>query len=178
MEFKDYFKVIDYSPLRKTIKDRHYNQTKLGKEIGFSRAVIQQMLRRLRLYDTGVVFNIAKTLNCCISDIVQFKGFEVNYPLVSIPPCKDDKLSYKKFLADIEFSNGESPRKQLYRVEDLDYSENRCNGIRPDIKDLTDRTLSPTVVRAVMNDKPISIVSLYNICKHFKCYPDDVLSVV
>ena len=178
MRFKDYLEVIDFSPLYKTLKDRRVYHTELAEYTGKDRQNIQAMFRNERLSDTKFIFDTAKMLKCHISDIVSFTDIKPRYPLLSLPPKENSILSYSVFLANIEYAKGKPASELLADVDDMDLSEDLMKGFYPEGKVMTNRKLSPMIIRKIIHNEPVHVTVIYNICKHFKCYPDDVLSVV
>ena len=174
MTFKDYFEVIDFSPLYKTLKSLHVFHNELAENTGKLRHHVQALFNKTRLTDTQFIFDAAKELQCNISDIVEFKDIKPRYSIMSVPPKKDSKLSYKRFLANIEYWKGKPARELLEEVEtrDIDYKL----GILPEITEITDRTLNYDMIKHILNNETVSVTILYDICKHFNCYPDDVIA--
>ena len=174
MLYRDYFDVIDFSPLYKTLKSLHVFHNEIAEKTGKLRHHVQALFTGTRLTDTQFIFDTAKELQCNVSDIVEFKDIKPRYSLMSVPPKKDSKLSYKAFLANIEYWKGKPARELLEEVpsRDIDYKL----GIRPEITEVKNRTLNYEMIKHILDNDSVSVTILYDICKHFNCYPDDVLA--
>ena len=199
----DYKEVIDFSKLKDCIKNRRTTLKYVAEDCGLRAAQISQIIQGFTLPKTDTVAKICAVLKVRVSEISEFKEIQekeefknisVLYDLSDTP---EKKLSYKPLWAFIheylKYHPDKTPNdifdaiepyrkrngnydKSLKGVTAANAAKNRTGEKKENRNRRSYSSGLPLATRTKLrNDRPMSMRTIYDICRYFGCTVDFVL---
>ena len=201
MRQEDYIGLINFRKIGDTARKKVLFLNEVAARAGISKYAITNVMASRYIPTTEVVIGICAAMECSITDVVEFSGFEIRdlykgrsgfvahkaavdeLYKVSYEPLrqlfkdnyKDNWLNKLKQFFDVipKIDMTESDKARVERMTLAKFGPELAEKLTYNLKTVG---LSQNVKYAILNDRPINFRYVYNICKTLYCTPDFVVT--